>query len=226
MTRRLAFVTLGPAGTNHELVTQRYLDFHRLDATVTLIDDFFEGLEMIGCGDADHMVLVAVHPDCADVVARGHFEHGVHVIDTFISPSKELAILTRADVATPRTLALQPAIRGYADISAWPEHIPVSSIMRIAEGLLDGRYESGLTTLEVAEAHPGRFRIDARIGTVDDPWLVFGKARVANGDVVAWPQSPGARRMREKTSTTAPDRIQEEASARLRQPVSQAAKSI
>lgn len=197
MTRPLTFVTLGPAGTNHEMVTRRYLDFHELDAAVTLIDDFFEGLALIRRGDADYMVQVAVHPDCADVVARGHFEYGVSIIDTFISPSKELAILTRAEIGFPRTLALQPATRGYADISAWPEQIAVSSIMRIAEGLLAGRYDSGLTALEVAEAHPGRFRIDARIETVDDAWLVFGRARVTHGDIIAWRRSPGVKRIRQ-----------------------------
>ena len=192
MTRPLTFITLGPAGTNHELVARRYLDFHQINAELVLIDDFFEGLAMIDRGDADYMVQVAVHPDCADTVARGHFEHGVHIIDTFISPSRDLAILTRREVETPRTLALQPATRGYADISAWTEHIAVSSIMRIAEGLLSGAYDSGLTTLEVAEAHPDKLRVDVQIGTVDDPWLIFGKARVAKGDLVAWPDSPGA----------------------------------
>ncbi len=196
MDRRdnLRFVTLGPAGTNHDLVTRRYLAFHGLDdAKVVLIDDFFEGLAMMAGGRADFMVQVAVHPDCADVVSKAHFDHGIRIIDTFISPSRELAILTRAEVARPRTLALQPATRGYADISAWPDHVPVSSIMRIAEGLLEGRYDSGLTTLEFAERHPGRFRVDAVIGTVDDPWLVFGPERVSTGGLVAWPESPGSR---------------------------------
>ena len=143
MDRRgnLRFVTLGPAGTNHDLVTRRYLAFHKLDdAEVVLIDDFFEGLAMMAGGRADFMVQVAVHPDCADVVSKAHFDHRIRIIDTFISPSRELAVLTRAEVARPRTLALQPATRGYADISAWPDHVPVSSIMRIAEGLLEGRY--------------------------------------------------------------------------------------
>lgn len=199
MDRRdnLRFVTLGPAGTNHDLVTRRYLAFHGLgDAEVVLIDDFFEGLAMMAGGRADFMVQVAVHPDCADVVSKAHFDHGIRIIDTFISPSRELAILTRAEVARPRTLALQPATRGYADISAWPDHVPVSSIMRIAEGLLEGRYDSGLTTLEFAERHPGKFRVDAVIGTVDDPWLVFGAKRVSTGGLVAWPESPGSRQFR------------------------------
>ena len=199
MDRRdnLRFVTLGPAGTNHDLVTRRYLAFHKLDdAEVVLIDDFFEGLAMMAGGRADFMVQVAVHPDCADVVSKAHFDHGIRIIDTFISPSRELAILTRAEVARPRTLALQPATRGYADISAWPDHVPVSSIMRIAEGLLEGRYDSGLTTLEFAERHPGKFRVDTVIGTVDDPWLVFGAERVSTGGLVAWPESPGSRQFR------------------------------
>ncbi|MEM9059863.1 MAG: hypothetical protein AAGD13_05325 [Pseudomonadota bacterium] len=188
MTRPLTFLTLGPSGTNHELVTRRYLDFHGLDAKVLLIEDFFEGLTMIDRGEADHLIQVAVHPDCADVVARGHFEHGIHIMDAFISPSKELEF--------PRILALQPATRGYADISAWPEHIPVSSIMRIAEGLFDGTYDSGLTTMKVVEANPDLLRVDVRIGTVDDAWLVFGKTRVSDGNLVAWPTSPGAKLLR------------------------------
>ena len=121
MTHRnkLRFVTLGPAGTNHDLVTRNYLAFHGLDdAAVILIDDFFEGLAMMAGGRADFMVQVAAHPDCAEVVSRAHFDHGIHIVDSFISPGRALGILTRAEMAEPRTLALQPATSGYADISA------------------------------------------------------------------------------------------------------------
>lgn len=189
--RAAVFVTLGPAGTNHEMVTKNYLAFRGLkDAVVRLIDDFFDGLQMMADGRADFMVQVAVHPDCADVVAAAHFEHGIYVIDTFISPSKQLGILTRIDVPEPRALALQPATRRYANIESWTEIIPVNSIARISEGLLNGDFESGLTTLELAERYPDRFRIDVRIGTVDDPWLVYGKRRVSGGQLLAWPDSP------------------------------------
>ena len=50
---------------------------------------------MMSDGAADFMIQVAVHPDCTDVFVKAHFAHGIHIIDTFISPSKELAILTR-----------------------------------------------------------------------------------------------------------------------------------
>jgi len=187
----LIFVTLGPAGTNHEMVTRNYLEFRGIETTkVHLVDEFHEGLRMMADGRADFMVQVAVHPDCADIVATAHFEYGFHVVDTFISPSKDLGILTRVEIEHPKSLALQPATRNYADLGRWEEFIHVSSIIRIAEGLLDGRYESGLTTLELADQYPDRLRVDARIGTVDDPWIVLGKRRVSNGELVAWPSSP------------------------------------
>ena len=108
------FVTLGPAGTNHEFVTRKYLACRGLkNAQVKLIDDFLVGLAMIKNGDADYMVQVAVHPECANIVATAHFKYGIRVIDTFISPSKELGIVTRRGIKTPKTLALQPATTKY-----------------------------------------------------------------------------------------------------------------
>ena len=195
MTRKAAprFVTLGPSGTNHEFVTRKYVAFHRIrDAQLIFIDDFFQGLAMIHNGQADFMIQVAVHRDCAEVVSRARFDYGIHIMDTFISPSRELAILTRAEVLTPKNLAMQPATCGYVDITAWPNHVLVDSIMVVAEGLVKGIYDSGLTALDLVRQHPGRFRVDADIGTIDDAWLVFGRRRVSQGDMVAWAYSPGA----------------------------------
>ena len=191
----LTFATLGPADSNHDLVTRRYLAFRGLDdARVVLVDDFDEALVAMAAGDIDHILQVAVHPQATSTVAKAFFRHGIYVIDTFIAPSHPLAVLTRADVSQPRTLALQPATRDYADLSAWPEHIEVGSIGTISADLLAGRYDSGLTRRSLAEEHPGRFRVDLEIGTVDDPWLVYGRERVASdGAILAWPESPAAR---------------------------------
>ncbi len=160
MEQKPIFVTLGPTGTNHEFVTQRFIDFHSINARLELIGDFFEGLEIISRGHADYLVQAAVHPDCADVVAKGHFEYDIHVIDTFISSSKILTILTHSDIPIQRTIDLQKAICEYTDISVWPEHVFVKSVMLVADGLLQGNYDSGLTTLDVVEKNSGGFRID------------------------------------------------------------------
>jgi hypothetical protein len=180
------FVTLGPAGTNHEFVTGKYLEYRGIkNAQIKLIDDFLVGLAMINNGKADYMIQVAVHPECANVVATAHFEYGIHVIDTFISPSKELGIVTRRSIKTPKTLALQPATIKYIDVKKWEQLVYVNSIMHIPEGLLNGKYDSGLTTLEAAEKHKDQLRVDIQVGTVDDPWLVYGKCRVSAGNLVA-----------------------------------------
>ena len=197
------FGTLGPAGTNHEMVTRNYLSARGLDeAAIVLFDDFGDGLRVMAEGGADFMVQAAVHAECAGIVAAAHFEHDIHVIDTFLSPSKELAILTRRDVAVPHTLALQPATERYANLDRWATHIPVASTVRIGEGLLAGEYDSGLTMLELAERYPEDLRIDVRLGTVDDPWLVFGKRSVCNGRLVAWPESPACEQFRRGRNVT------------------------
>lgn len=188
------FLTLGPDGTNHELVARRYLALHQLHhAHLVLIDNFFDGLKLIDNGSADYMIQTAVHPDCTNLVADAHFKLGIHIVDTFISPSKALAILTQSDISRPRSLALQPATQRYTDTTSWQTVIPVPTISQIAAGLLERDYDSGLAALEVHDANPGRFRIDRIIGTVDDPWLVFGRHGVCHGNMIAWPESPVAK---------------------------------
>ena len=94
--RMLTFATSGPAGSNHEFVTERYLAFHGVEAAnVVLIADFDDALRLLADGAADFVVQVAVHPAATDTVAKAHFEHGIRVIDTFISPSRPLGVLTR-----------------------------------------------------------------------------------------------------------------------------------
>jgi hypothetical protein len=44
-----------------------------------------------------------------------------------------------------------------------------------------------LTTVEVAKQYKDVLRIDTRIGTVDDPWIVYGRDRVSNGKIIASP---------------------------------------
>ncbi|MEM7252145.1 MAG: hypothetical protein AAF493_12030 [Pseudomonadota bacterium] len=185
------FATLGPSGSNHELVTERYIEFHNIsDAQVALVTDFDDAVEMVLRGDADHIVQVAVHPDTAAVVAKTRTQ--LFLIDSFIAPSKPLAVVTRRGVSQPRSLGLQPATRDYVDHTRWSEHVPETSIVTVGEGLLAGRYDSGITALELAHRHPDELVIDEVIGTVDDVWLVYGRERTCEGEILAWRESPAA----------------------------------
>jgi hypothetical protein len=189
------FATLGPAGTNHELVTQRYIDFHGIaDARIELVLSFDDALERLVAGTVDHIVQVSVHPEAAMTVAK--YRDRVFVIDVFIAPSRPLAVLTRAHVEKPLSLGLQMATKGYVDTSRWATLIPAISIPTVADGLLAGAFDSGITALDVAERYPGQFRVDEVIGSVDDAWLVFGRVRTCTADILAWRESPAAALLR------------------------------
>src|SRR5580704_1307709 len=101
----IVFSTLGPSGTNHEFVARKYVDFHKLrDATLRLADTATAGVEAVRDGIADYFILCAVHPDTPNLVGR--FFREVFIVDTFISPSQPLAVLTRPDVDNPTSLRL------------------------------------------------------------------------------------------------------------------------
>ena len=198
MACRTIFATLGPAGSNHEYVTKRYLTLHELtDVEVVLVEDFALTLGMMSAGEVDFTVQVAVHPDVTNMVAKAHFEHGIHVVDAFVSPSRPLGVLTRAEVSVPKSLGLHSATEAYLDTSRWDRLVPEVSRMTVSEGLLEGRFDSGVTALSFVEGYPERFRIEEELGTVDDPWIVYGRERVSDGRVVAWRDGPIARLYRD-----------------------------
>ena len=89
----LKIATLGPSGTNHELVTHRYMDFHGVtDYAVSLVDDFGEAADMLSSGAVDLIVQCAVHPQTPETLGAnlGAF----YAADCFIADSRELGVLT------------------------------------------------------------------------------------------------------------------------------------
>ncbi|GAH16795.1 unnamed protein product, partial [marine sediment metagenome] len=110
--------------------------------------------------------------------------------DTFISPSHELAVLTRSEISNPKSLALQPSTESYIDTSQWTEIIYEPSTVEVGKGLLEQKYDSGLTLLSTADQNPSKFTVNEVIGSIDDPWIVYGKNRATQGTLLAWPDSP------------------------------------
>jgi hypothetical protein len=188
----LDFVTLGPQGSNHQLVTQRYLEFHGLQGqgTISLAEDFEEGAARVVDRRSDFLVQCAVHPATMATVAR--YREGLYVVDTFISPSRDLAVIRDRRVAEPRGLALMSPTEGYVRPGRWGEVTHMPTVMAVADALRDGRVSRGLTYASLADEEPWRFVVDEFIGSVDDAWIVYGRERVSDGSIVAWPQSPAA----------------------------------
>ena len=169
------FYTLGPAGTDHEFTLRRYLAFQGLeDAEARLVDDLLEGLEQVRNTEDSFLLQNSAHPDVAAVTERYWDE--IRVVDSFIAPTKQMAILRRADVPHPGAIAVMPATVGYLRPGEWERLIMVRAKPLIGAGLLDGTYEAGLTHLSWAELHPDRLVVIERIGPVDTAWIVYGRS--------------------------------------------------
>ena len=188
----IRFATLGPAGSNHQLVVERYLAFHGLGdcASISLYPDFPTGVASIMDGAADFLVQCAVHPSTADTVAR-YFD-GLYVVDTFISPSRHLAIVRNRRKPNARSIAVMQPTLGYADLSKWEEIISADTVAAVERGLLEGVYDAGLTYASLVDDHPDRFCASELIESVDDAWIVYGRQRVTGGRLVACSSSPAS----------------------------------
>jgi hypothetical protein len=190
---KVTLLTLGPGGTCHERAVVEYMAFQGVeDFEIKLIGDFFDGLEWIRGKDNAFLVQCSAHPKVHEVTERYWAE--VFVVDTFIYPTKALAVLSRREVEQPRTLGLVPATAGYIDPSAWDEIIDVQSKPIVAEELLAGRYEAGLTHLEHLAANRGELRLVEEIGEIDTTWVVYGTQKRFRGEVIGIPSADLFRR--------------------------------
>jgi hypothetical protein len=184
----ITMVTLGPAGTCHERATREYMRFQGIDEfEIVYIADFLDGLERIRGRDDAFLVQCSAHPKVHEVTERHWSE--VFVVDTFIYPTKALAVLTRREVERPRSLGLVPATAGYVDKGDWEEIVDVVSKPVVAADLLAGRYDSGLTHLEHYFAHEDELRLDLEIGEIDTTWVVYGTRKRFRGEVIGIPSA-------------------------------------
>ncbi|MGN6203262.1 MAG: hypothetical protein ACTHNY_12790 [Solirubrobacterales bacterium] len=179
-------VTLGPEGTCHERAVRRYLDFQGVeDFEIDFIADFLDGLERIRGQEHAFLVQCSAHPKVHEVTER--YWNEIFVVDTFIYPTKALAVLARREVEEPRSLGLVPATAGYIDRGDWEEIVDVQSKPIVAEELLAGRYDAGLTHLEHLAAHEDELRLDLEIGEIDTTWVVYGTEKRFCGEVIGIP---------------------------------------
>jgi len=185
---RTTFITLGPEGTCHERAVRRYAEFQGVEEyEFELITDFYEGLERLRGRDEAFLVQCSAHPLVHKITEKYWTE--VFVVDTFIYPTKHLVLLSRREVERPRSIGIVPATKGYVDLSQWDEVIDVASKPIVAEGLLRGDYDSGLTHMEHTEEHGDELRLDLDIGEIDTTWVVYGTAKRFRGEVIGIPSA-------------------------------------
>jgi hypothetical protein len=182
----MRIVTLGPSGTCHERAARAYMDFQAVsDFSIEFIEDFLDGLERVRGHEDALLIQCSAHPLVHKVTERHWSE--VFVVDTFIYPTKSLAVLGRRAVERPRSLGLVPATAGYVDEGEWDEIVDVVSKPIVARELLEGRYEAGLTHREYADRHPEELRVIEEIGEIDTTWVVYGTRKRFRGALIGIP---------------------------------------
>jgi hypothetical protein len=177
------FITLGPSGTCHEAALRRYLEFQGLqDVQIVLVEDLLGAIEQVRDRQDTFLVQCSAHLH-VHLVTERYFRE-VFVADTFIYPTKELALLIRTDVENPSSLGIVSATRGYTDLTRWPEIIDEPSKPVVARHLLAGDYDAGLTHLHYAREHPDVLRVEEIYGAVDTTWVVYGRRKRFHGAVI------------------------------------------
>jgi hypothetical protein len=181
---RPTFITLGPRGTCHENALLHYLDFQGVEEfELILVEDLLAAVEQVRSQPHTFLVQCSAHVQVHLVTERYHED--VFVIDTFLYPTKELALLVRTDVEDPQSLGIVSATRGYTDLERWSTVIDEPSKPVVARHLLAGEYDAGLTHLHHAREHPERLRVEEVYGAVDTTWVVYGPQKRFRGEVIA-----------------------------------------
>ena len=177
------FITLGPSGTCHEHALLRYLEFQGVeDALIELVRDFDEGLERVHEEPNGFLLQCSSHPDVHIVTER--YRQEVFVVDTFMFPAKEMGLLVRNDAQRPRSLGVVAAAMGYPDLAQWETVVQEPANPIVAQNLLAGKYDAGVTFVAFGEEHPEELRVAERYGEVDTTWLVYGHRRRYRGELI------------------------------------------
>ncbi|HSZ70736.1 MAG TPA: hypothetical protein VK756_10280 [Solirubrobacteraceae bacterium] len=180
---RPTFITLGPAGTCHENALLRYLEFQGIaDFELVLVEDLLGAITRVRDAQDTFLVQCSAHVQVHLVTERYYRE--VFVVDTFIYPTKELALLVRTDVEQPRSLGIVSATKGYPDLTRWETLIDEPSKPVVAQHLLAHQYDAGLTHLHYAREHPDKLHVQECYGAVDTTWVVYGPRKRFRGAVI------------------------------------------
>lgn len=176
------FITLGPEGSDHERAAERYIELQDLGgvAAVSLFEDFETGLERVRTEPGVFLIQCSAHEQANVVNMR--YPDEVVMLDVFMGETMELGLLARRDVKQPRSLGLMPATRAYLlDMGEWAE-LPVKEEISkpvVAENLLAGQYDAGITTVETADTNPEILRVVKSFGEVMTSWGVYGTSELA-----------------------------------------------
>ncbi|MFM8800626.1 MAG: hypothetical protein ACKOEE_08765 [Tagaea sp.] len=177
-----------PAGTNHDFVARAYAARRGHAADPLACASPRDAVLAVLDGRADLALVCAAHPDAPALPAE--FHKRLYVVDAFVSASKPLAVVTRAQIAVPFSVGLFVATVGLADLSRWRDVLVerAGTIADVEARLARGAYDSALVYRDFLDRVPG-YRLEMEIDSPDDAWIVFGRDRVKSGSTARSPDA-------------------------------------
>ncbi|MFV0294806.1 MAG: hypothetical protein ACK5JT_01650 [Hyphomicrobiaceae bacterium] len=184
----MILATLAPESSNHTWVARRYLALHSLEgAELRLFEDFEQAFVALETDEVHAVLQLATLPSVG--IAAYRLRGRIHLIDSFISTSQPMALLSRNDVANPTQLGLLQHTCNFVDTTKWSKLILESSCVAVGQGLLAGAYHAGVTLRRYAEENPDVLTIIEDIGLIDDAWLIWGRSPLPGDHFTAHPDS-------------------------------------
>lgn len=187
MEQKIRFSTLGPDGSCHSNALKQYLKFQGIEqkASVSYFTEFDNGIFSLESGLTDFVVQCSAHPEVH--IFTEYLNAKFPVIDTFIYPTKPLALLRRVGTyykEKPK-LGIVAATEGYMQSElANYDTVSFQSKPLVGKALLDGTIDFGLTHEEYAEAPGNSIEVVRRIGAITTTWIVYGKSQRFEGEIL------------------------------------------
>ncbi|MDP9607512.1 UNVERIFIED_ORG: hypothetical protein J2W38_007337 [Variovorax paradoxus] len=183
--KKTKIATLAPAGTNHDLNAQRYIDHYKIpDGEILYYEDFLKAAEDMKKGDVDLVFITPAHTQYKALLQANAGK--IFKIDCFRGRTHEMALLSRATITNPRSVAYFATTAVYFDVNTFETRVTVGSNIEAGRRLVAGEFDSAFTFTSFVTENPGQFRIDKLIGESNVMWEMYSSKPATTSEVTCW----------------------------------------
>lgn len=175
---KIRICTLGPEGTCHDNAVKNYIEFQNIttQSEIVYISDFTDAVTMLKEKNADYIIQNCAHPQVG--LLNEKYRKEIFIIDSFLFPTKRMGVIKRKNSNHKNTLGIMPATINYTDREKWDSIIYEAANPLVEKGLLEDKYEYGITFTEAVDRHPDILELTEDFGgPVDTAWIVYGRVK-------------------------------------------------
>lgn len=175
---KIRICTLGPEGTCHDNAVKKYIEFQNIAAQseIVYVGNFVDAVTMLKEKRADYIIQNCAHPQVG--LLNEKYRKEIFIIDSFLFPTKSMGVIKRKNSSHKNIIGIMPATINYTDREKWNSIIYEASNPLVEEGLVEDRYEYGITFTDSVDRHPDILELTESFGgPVDTAWLVYGRVK-------------------------------------------------